>query len=108
MTVTMSDAIVDSAPSRTRRRPTTAAVRPGRRSGSRHNLFRTPLDGVRDDRVRRDRPSCVLYKTLSFVFVTGRWEIIRVNLRLLMVGRFPPATCCGSPSPSSCSPRGPG
>ena len=31
----------------------------------------------------------VLYKTIRFVFVTGRWDIIEVNLRLLMIGRFP-------------------
>ncbi len=33
----------------------------------------------------------VLYKAVTFVFVTGRWEIIRVNLQLLMIGRFPSA-----------------
>jgi general L-amino acid transport system permease protein len=33
----------------------------------------------------------VLYKTIRFVFVTGRWDVIRVNLRLLMYGRFPEA-----------------
>ncbi len=31
----------------------------------------------------------VLYRALAFVFVTGRWEIIQVNLKLLMVGRYP-------------------
>ena len=30
-----------------------------------------------------------LYKSFRFVFVTGRWTIIEVNLRLLMVGRYP-------------------
>jgi general L-amino acid transport system permease protein len=31
----------------------------------------------------------LLYKMIRFVFVTGRWDIIEVNLRLLMIGRFP-------------------
>jgi general L-amino acid transport system permease protein len=31
----------------------------------------------------------VLYKTVRFVFVTGRWEVIERNLELLMIGRFP-------------------
>ena len=26
---------------------------------------------------------------LRYVLVTGRWEIVRVNLKLLLVGRFP-------------------
>ena len=29
------------------------------------------------------------YRLGRFVFVTGRWDIVRVNLTLLMVGRFP-------------------
>ncbi|MPZ89876.1 MAG: ABC transporter permease subunit, partial [Nitriliruptorales bacterium] len=31
----------------------------------------------------------VIYRALRFVFVTGRWEIIQVNLTNFMVGRFP-------------------
>ena len=31
----------------------------------------------------------VLWQVLEFVFITGRWEIIQVNLKLLLVGRFP-------------------
>ncbi len=31
----------------------------------------------------------VAYRLLRFVFVTGRWEIVRVNLKLFMVGRYP-------------------
>ena len=31
----------------------------------------------------------VLWGVLQFVFVTGRWDIIQVNLKLLLVGRFP-------------------
>jgi general L-amino acid transport system permease protein len=31
----------------------------------------------------------LLYRVVRFVLVTGRWEIVRVNLKLLMVGRYP-------------------
>ncbi len=31
----------------------------------------------------------VLYRAVRYVFVTGRWEIVRVNLELFMVGRYP-------------------
>jgi general L-amino acid transport system permease protein len=31
----------------------------------------------------------VLYRTARFVLVTGRWEVVRANLKLLLVGRFP-------------------
>jgi general L-amino acid transport system permease protein len=54
----------------------------------RRNLFRSPLDTVLT-LVFGAIAIWLLYKTLSFVFVTGRWEIIRINLRLLMIGRFP-------------------
>lgn len=30
-----------------------------------------------------------LFSLAEFVFVTGRWEIIEVNLKLMLVGRFP-------------------
>jgi general L-amino acid transport system permease protein len=52
------------------------------------NLFRTPLDGVMTV-VFGALAIWALYKILNFIFVTGRWDIIRVNLRLLMIGRFP-------------------
>jgi general L-amino acid transport system permease protein len=32
-----------------------------------------------------------LYRSLRFLFVTGRWEVVRVNLTNLMVGGFPRA-----------------
>ena len=45
---------------------------------------------------RRSSRSCsaalaiyVVFRMLRYVFVTGRWEIVRVNLKLLLVGRFP-------------------
>ena len=58
------------------------------RTWLRRNLFRTPLDSVLTV-VFGSFAIWALYKTLNFIFVTGRWEIIRVNLRLMMIGRFP-------------------
>jgi len=54
----------------------------------RRNLFRSPADGILTV-VSAVVVATVLYRTARFVAVTGRWEIIEVNLRLLMVGRFP-------------------
>lgn len=54
----------------------------------RRNLFRGPLDTVAT-LLFGAIAVFVIYKTINFVFVTGRWDIIRVNLRLLMIGRFP-------------------
>jgi general L-amino acid transport system permease protein len=56
----------------------------------RRNLFRGPIDSVVTV-VAAAVSAWVLYKTIRFVFVTGRWDVIRVNLRLLMYGRFPEA-----------------
>jgi general L-amino acid transport system permease protein len=58
------------------------------RSWLRHNLFRGPVDTVVTV-VAAALSAWLLYKTIRFVFVTGRWDIIEVNLRLLMIGRFP-------------------
>jgi general L-amino acid transport system permease protein len=54
----------------------------------RRNLFRSPADGVVTV-VAAVVSAWVLYRTLRFVLVTGRWEIIRRNLELLVIGRFP-------------------
>jgi general L-amino acid transport system permease protein len=54
----------------------------------RRNLFRSVGDGVVTI-VSGLVVGYVLYRLLRFVFVTGRWEIIRVNLKLFMVGRYP-------------------
>ena len=54
----------------------------------RRNLFRNRVDGVVTV-VSAVVIGTVLYRTVRFVLVTGRWEVVRVNLRLLMVGRFP-------------------
>jgi general L-amino acid transport system permease protein len=31
----------------------------------------------------------ILYRLGRYIFVTGRWEIVRLNLKLFMVGRYP-------------------
>lgn len=54
----------------------------------RRNLFRSWFDGVLTA-VAAVVSAWVIYKTVRFVFVTGRWEIIERNLELLMIGRFP-------------------
>jgi general L-amino acid transport system permease protein len=56
----------------------------------RHNLFRSPRDGVLTV-VFGLFALWLLYKTIRFIFVTGRWTIIEVNLELLMIGRYPEA-----------------
>ncbi len=88
----MSDAIVDvgSEPDFAPPPDEGPRVRSGTSTWIRRNLFRSPLDGVMTV-VFGAIAAWVLYKTMSFVFVTGRWEIIRVNLQLLMIGRYPEA-----------------
>jgi general L-amino acid transport system permease protein len=54
----------------------------------RRNLFRSPADGV-VTLVAGSLAIYLIYQAAQFVFVTGRWEIIEVNLKLLLVGRFP-------------------
>jgi general L-amino acid transport system permease protein len=56
----------------------------------RRNLFRTPVDGVVTV-VFGALSLFVVWRLVRFVLVTGRWDIVRVNLRLLMIGRFPEA-----------------
>ena len=52
------------------------------------NLFRSPTDGI-VTLVAGSLAIYLIYQAAQFVFVTGRWEIIEVNLKLLLVGRFP-------------------
>lgn len=56
----------------------------------RRNLFRTPVDTAMTI-VFGAISLYVLYRAANFVLVTGRWDIIRVNLKLLMIGRYPAA-----------------
>jgi general L-amino acid transport system permease protein len=54
----------------------------------RKNLFRSRLDGVVTV-TSAVVIAYLLYRVVRFVLLTGRWEIVRVNLKLLMVGRYP-------------------
>ncbi len=54
----------------------------------RRNLFRTWVDGVITV-IAAIVIGYVAFRLLRFVFVSGRWEIVRRNLTLFMVGRYP-------------------
>ena len=54
----------------------------------RQNLFRSWGDAVLTV-VASVVVAIVLYLSARFVFVTGRWDIVRTNLTLFMVGRYP-------------------
>ncbi len=54
----------------------------------RRNLFRSRVDGVVTI-VAGAIAGYVIYRLARFVFVTGRWDIVRSNLKLFMVGRYP-------------------
>lgn len=64
------------------------ARRRGAVAWARHNLVRTPGDAVLTV-LAGAVAAYVAYRSVRFVLVTGRWDIIRSNLRLLMYGRFP-------------------
>lgn len=70
----------------------TTVTRPRISTGTwlRRNLFRTPFDSVLTI-VLAPLSAYLLYRLVRFVFVTGRWEIVEVNLKLLMVGNWPVA-----------------
>jgi len=53
------------------------------------NLFPTPVNGLLSV-VMGSVLAYVVYRFVRYVFVTGRWEIVRVNLRVFLLGRFPP------------------
>ena len=52
---------------------------------ARRNLFRAPTDAFLTITLG-GLALYVVFRLVRFVFVTGRWEIIEVNLKLLMVG----------------------
>jgi general L-amino acid transport system permease protein len=54
----------------------------------RRNLFRSPLDGAVTV-VSALILGYVLFRLARFAFVTGRWDIVRDNLKAFMVGRYP-------------------
>lgn len=53
----------------------------------RENLFRTPVDALMTI-VGGAVIAYFLYRLGNFVFVTGRWEVVRQNLTLFMVGAY--------------------
>jgi len=54
----------------------------------RRNLFRSPVDALITI-VSGLVVGYLLYRALRFVFVTGRWDIVRVNLSRFMIGNYP-------------------
>ncbi|MGH9132580.1 MAG: amino acid ABC transporter permease [Ilumatobacteraceae bacterium] len=58
------------------------------RRWARENLFRSKVDTVVTV-VSSVVVGYVLFRLVRFVLVTGRWDIVRVNLTLFMVGRYP-------------------
>ena len=67
---------------------TATAHRPPAVVWLRRHLFRSWIDGIITV-LAAIASAWVIYKTVRFVFVTGRWEVIERNLELLMIGRFP-------------------
>jgi len=54
----------------------------------RRNLFRSITDSILTV-ISGSILGYVIFQVFQFVFITGRWEIIQVNLKILLVGRFP-------------------
>lgn len=61
---------------------------PAARAWAKHNLYRTKLDAVVSV-VFGAVSVWLLFRALRFVLVTGRWDVVRDNLRLLLTGRYP-------------------
>lgn len=53
------------------------------------NLFRSVWDSI-TTLVFGGIALWFVWISIEFVFITGRWEIVEVNLKLYLVGRFPP------------------
>jgi general L-amino acid transport system permease protein len=58
------------------------------RRWARRHLFRTWVDAILTV-VLGGAAVYVTFRLVRYALVTGRWEIVRVNLKLLLVGRFP-------------------
>ena len=54
------------------------------------NLFRSPADALVTV-VVGSASLWLLFRGVRFVLVTGRWDVVRDNLRLLLTGRYPEA-----------------
>ncbi len=72
--------------------PTATAAAPSRATvwwdWARHNLFRSAFDAAVTV-VSALVVGYIVYRLGRFVLVTGRWEIVRRNLTLFLVGRYP-------------------
>lgn len=83
---------VDTATAEPRPAPEEPSGRPPTRIAParwvRENLFPSPLNGVLTVVVGL-LIAYLLYRATRFVFVTARWEVLRLNLTNFMVGRFP-------------------
>lgn len=55
----------------------------------RRNLFRSVWDSI-TSLVFGGIALWFIWVSIEFIFITGRWEIVEVNLKLFLVGRFPP------------------
>ncbi|MFV0308265.1 MAG: amino acid ABC transporter permease [Desertimonas sp.] len=60
----------------------------GRADWIRRNLFASPGSAILT-LLMLPLSVYVVYRLFRYVFVTGRWEIARVNLKLFLVGRYP-------------------
>lgn len=65
-----------------------APQHPGAGHWLRKNLFPSVWDGILSV-VFGALALYLLYRAVLFVFVNARWEIVEVNLKLLMIGRWP-------------------
>ena len=65
-----------------------SASKPGARHWIHRHLFRTPFDGILTV-VFGAVAVYVAIRAFLFVFVNARWEIVQVNLKLLLIGRWP-------------------
>lgn len=55
---------------------------------ARQNLFRNRRDAITTV-IAGTLLAWVVYRVVRFVLVTGRWDVVRENLRLFLVGRYP-------------------
>ena len=58
------------------------------KSWLKQNLFRSYWDGLMTV-VSAVIAIWLVVQIFTFVFITGRWEIVQVNIKLLLIGRFP-------------------
>ncbi|MGH6690590.1 MAG: hypothetical protein ACREF4_07925, partial [Gammaproteobacteria bacterium] len=86
MTISTSDVLAEPLPPAPRPEPPVRGLSPPQ--WVRANLASTPLNAALT-LVIGVAVAWVVYRIGRWVFVTADWAIVRVNLRLFMVGRFP-------------------